>query len=995
VELPYNNVILKIGDSLDIDDRIGNRWIRRKLAHAVISLPYGPTSIIMLTKDCLDYTRKCLDSLAYYTRNFELIVIDNGSDKETVDYLKNLKRFKEYQLVLNTKNMGVPYGWNQGIKLAKYDYIAFINNDTLFTPDWLNQLQKCFSDNQLCGVASPTTCFTNGIQCDWELAPRRFEMTQLDINAYAQTLKYEYQEAEIYGFCFLTHKKVIDKIGVFDYKRYGMGSSEEKDFNWRARQSGFKTYWVKHCYVHHYGHVTFDKGNVNLDAEKQCILNQKKFAERIKDTAPNNLFIDNEVNVTPTILTMEFSPVIDVIIPTLDRQEETIRTLNALFENNTNNSINVIIVDNGSDDLSYLKQFNKKSLQIIKNKTNLGVIKALNQGLEIAKSKYIVTMHNDVIITTKDWIAKAIKYMEHDSNKDISNNGTVGMIGMAGWQEVKATGEYLPENLVTSIIKYNKKPKGDFQEVVITDGCCNVIKNIGLTYDENYGLTHFYDTDISLQYKILGYDNFVMSVDIEHIAENRTLSTVESPKYKVLTNKKDMLYYKERQKIFTDKWRSYLPFNLAPIPIKMITWDRLEYTKKAIKSILDNNDYPFILWIYDNNSTDGTQSYLRSLTDPRLQITYSKENTGLVPPFNIFLNQFKDSKYVCQVDNDCIMPKGWLSKFKYTMDNLPIFSLSGDHFLGIPYKIKTNKEFYDRLETVNFLGDNIYLFSHAGMGNMVRRQWIDKPIEVVDGTLGGWVRYQTTKWWAENRTCAFHSGVWINLLDMVATNTTGGIYGDYRNKTNMMRTGTSNGTGFGTIPLNLKELVLIRNRVKERWFTQIENTNISWAQEDLMESKKIKPVKLDLGCGPYRKDGYTGIDKFDWRDKYEDSEFIQGEIPNILKTFADDSVDEIQATHFIEHISQSRVIEFMNEVHRILKVGAIFEIKVPPSTGRGAYCDPTHISFWNDMSFRYYDKLWAPDLTESYGITANFEIVSNRVIDEFNLHVTLKKRSNS
>jgi len=983
-DLPWQGKNYKIGDELEVDDRRGNRWSRNKIGHEQVNIipklinwESNPTSIIMLTKDCLDFTKKALDSLAMYTRNFELIIIDNGSNIETLTYLKNLKKFKDYTLVLNNKNLGVPYGWNQGIKLAKHDFIAVVNNDVVFTPDWLIHLQGAFTNDSLCGVASPTTCFTNGIQCDWKIAPKRFDWTQKDINTYASNLKFKYEEAEIYGFCFLTHKKVIDKIGGFDYKRYGMGSSEEKDFNWRARQVGFKTYWVKHCYVHHYGHQTFEQ--TGLNAEQQCIMNQKKFSERIK--SPNNLdlFIDNDVEVTPTELNQSFSSVIDVIIPVLDRPEQTIQTLKALFANNTN--INVIIVDNGSDDLTYLKKFKVK---LIRNKTNLGVIKALNQGLALVKSKYFVVMHNDLIFNTEGWIAKAIDYME--------NEPTVGMVGVAGWTELRDHGEYLPDGLVTSLKKYNKHPKGDFQEVVATDGCCNVLRNLGLTYDESYGFMHFYDSDMSMQYKSLDYDIFVMAGDIDHLAENRQLSTSENKKYKELINKKDMNYYHERQSIFLNKWSNYLPLTLAPIPIKMITWNRLAYTKKVIRAILDNTDYPFFLWIYDNASTDGTREYLMGLTDPRIQVTFSKENTGLIPPFNVFLEQFKTAKYVCQIDNDCVMPKGWLSKFKFTMDNLPIFSLSGDHYLGIPYRIKTNNDFYDHLVTLDFLGDNIYLFSHAGMGNIVRRKWLDKPVEIFNGTLGGWVKYQTDKWWFENRTCAFHSGVWINLLDMEATNTPRYDFPEYRQQTNMMRTNTVNGSGFGTKDLNLKELEIVRKRVQTRWETQITHKQMLCALEDLKEERQVKLIKLDLGCSVFKKDGYVGIDIFDHSKKYPEGEFIQGRVPDILSTFLDNSIDEIQATHFIEHIPQSEVIRTFNEIYRILKVGSTFEIHVPPSTGRGAFCDPTHVSYWNDMSFRYYDQTWCSELSQSYDIICNFEIVENKVIDEFNLHTILRKR---
>ena len=118
-------------------------------------------------------------------------------------------------------------------------------------------------------------------------------MSQDDINNYAKSLKFGYIDCQIYGFAFLTHKKVIEKIGVFDYKRYGIGTFEETDFFWRAAKVGFKTYWVTHSYIHHYGHSTFIESNINLD--KIHIENRQKFADRTANDP--NLFIENDVKV--------------------------------------------------------------------------------------------------------------------------------------------------------------------------------------------------------------------------------------------------------------------------------------------------------------------------------------------------------------------------------------------------------------------------------------------------------------------------------------------------------------------------------------------------------------------------------------------------------------------------------------------------------------------------------------------------------------------------
>ncbi len=804
----YHPIKYKSGDIADIPDNIATRWIDKKIAEKFIEKSmsnsalklHDRVSIVILVKDALKYFKMCLDSVIRYTSNYELLIVDNGSKTDSKKYLQEQQAKLGFTLITNKENKGFSYGNNQAIKVSTCDYICFLNSDCVVTRGWLSRLMQGFEYPDA-GIIGPSTSWAGSAQMIQGLVARHDTMTLDEINAVK--LESGIIECELMGFCYLVSKKVIDKIGVFDWKRYGLGLSEEKDFNWRAVQAGFKLYWVKDVYVHHWGNKTFNA--IGIDPYKFLTKNRSILTDRIKNDT--NIFIKNDTE----IINIKGNNInTDVIITTLDRQEETCKTLDSLFKNNTD--INVIIIDNGSDNLEYLSKYNVK---VIKNEKNLGVPEAFNLGLRIAKSEYVVVMHNDVIVNTRDWIKKAISYMKR--------NDDAGMVGIAGWIELNAHGNYETKNLITAIEKYNQKPHGDFAEISVLDGCCNVIRNIGLKFDNIYGYMHFYDLDMSMQYRQEGYRLYVINGSAIHLAEDRKTSSIENEKYKSLTGKKDVNYYLERNEIFISKWNTKFPVKREPIPIKLITWNRLEYTKKTINSILENTDYPFTLWIWDNASTDGTIDYLKNLRDPRIQITYSDINTGLVPPFNIFLEQYKTNKYIAQLDNDIIVPPGWLSKFKAVMDNLPIFSISADHYLGIPYRIKTNKEFYDHLETIEFEGDKIYLFPHAGMGNMVRRKWLDIPVQVVDGNLGGWVRYQCDKWKDENRICAFHGGVWIDLQDMEATNTPRYDYPDYREKTNLMRSGDKNSSGFGTKDLDIPELEGIRKQVKMKWEASLEN----------------------------------------------------------------------------------------------------------------------------------------------------------------------------
>lgn len=91
----------------------------------------------------------------------------------------------------------------------------------------------------------------------------------------------------------------------------------------------------------------------------------------------------------------------------------------------------------------------------------------------------------------------------------------------------------------------------------------------------------------------------------------------------------------------------------------------------------------------------------------------------------------------------------------------------------------------------------------------------------------------------------------------------------------------------------------------------------------------------------------------------------------------DSSVGILRANDALEHLVDP--IHSMNEAYRVLAPGGFFMIRVPSSDGRGAFQDPTHVSFWNPNSFWYYtDREFARYLP---AFTGRFQIA--RVIQFF------------
>jgi SAM-dependent methyltransferase len=109
------------------------------------------------------------------------------------------------------------------------------------------------------------------------------------------------------------------------------------------------------------------------------------------------------------------------------------------------------------------------------------------------------------------------------------------------------------------------------------------------------------------------------------------------------------------------------------------------------------------------------------------------------------------------------------------------------------------------------------------------------------------------------------------------------------------------------------------------------------------DTEKKGLLKIDLAPKNKAAVGYKSIEEF-WEP---DSYVLNGKLP-----LPDNSVGVLNASHILQKIQDKLLI--MREIHRVLAHGGWAFIEVPSTDGRGAFQDPTHVSYWNENSFLYY-----------------------------------------
>lgn len=115
-------------------------------------------SIIIVNYNGLSHLKKCIPSLVKTEKvDFEIIVVDNGSDDESVLWLNenygdnpninSNKNLKSIRVVEAKANLGFGRANELGVKVSNGDMIAFLNNDTKVDPDWLINMINVMSEN--------------------------------------------------------------------------------------------------------------------------------------------------------------------------------------------------------------------------------------------------------------------------------------------------------------------------------------------------------------------------------------------------------------------------------------------------------------------------------------------------------------------------------------------------------------------------------------------------------------------------------------------------------------------------------------------------------------------------------------------------------------------------------------------------------------------------------------------------------------------------------
>jgi len=210
-------------------------------------------SVIILNWNGKRYLKECLTSLKKQTyKNFEVILIDNGSTDGSVKYIKeNFSGFVE--LIENKTNLGFAEGNNIGIENSAGKYVLLLNNDTKADPLWIEELTKVAESDDKIGMCASKVLFLDN--------PRIIDnvghlIYKDGLNRGRGRLEYDQGQydsiEEVFfpsGCAALYRKKMLNGIGGFDKDFFAYG--DDTDIGIRGRLAGWKCMYAPKAVIYH------------------------------------------------------------------------------------------------------------------------------------------------------------------------------------------------------------------------------------------------------------------------------------------------------------------------------------------------------------------------------------------------------------------------------------------------------------------------------------------------------------------------------------------------------------------------------------------------------------------------------------------------------------------------------------------------------------------------------------------------------------------------
>lgn len=223
-------------------------------------------SIVIATKDKVDYLKRCIDSIINKTSytNYEIVVISNGSkEQETFDYFKSIQervKIIEYNIPFNYSKIN-----NYAARFCNGDILALINNDIeVINSGWLKELVQHAVRDEIGVVGAKLYYPDNTIQHGGvvlgigEIAGHSHKYYKREAHGYFSRLQIIQNYSAVTGACLVVEKRLFEEVNGLDEENLPVAYNDV-DFCLRLKEKGYYNLWTPYAELYHHESISRGK----------------------------------------------------------------------------------------------------------------------------------------------------------------------------------------------------------------------------------------------------------------------------------------------------------------------------------------------------------------------------------------------------------------------------------------------------------------------------------------------------------------------------------------------------------------------------------------------------------------------------------------------------------------------------------------------------------------------------------------------------------------
>ena len=226
------------------------------------SNPSSPDiSVIVLNYNGRQWLERCLTAARLQVDGHgELVLVDNASTDGSIEFVR--ERFPDVRLLTLDRNLGFAGGNNAGARMAKGRYLAFLNNDTVPQPGWLDALKGPFEGNPAVALTTSRIVYLDDPSIIDSAGDGYLRAGGAFKRFHGGAFALGNDSGEVFGACgaaCMVRRDVFVELGGFDEDFFMV--YEDVDLSYRARLRGNRCVYVADAIVHHAGSGTLRRSS--------------------------------------------------------------------------------------------------------------------------------------------------------------------------------------------------------------------------------------------------------------------------------------------------------------------------------------------------------------------------------------------------------------------------------------------------------------------------------------------------------------------------------------------------------------------------------------------------------------------------------------------------------------------------------------------------------------------------------------------------------------